>query len=233
MRRPSLVFFFLMIRRPPRSTLFPYTTLFRSIRVNNKLKITLHPRAHRRAELKPGCTLLFCVLQDEQGLAGFAKLVGDRQEINGASIGLVHRGREVMPGLLEGPVQALSPARQGQHYEHVIGCQRHPDERNEAATLPFAEGNLHGAIGAGFSPPSGGVQYGRTARLEPDRDGPPSSGLFSRSACWNSVTAKSSTRTKSRSGTTTFGSARFRRKSSDSKSTFENSRCSLGWSPRR
>src|SRR6266478_4999104 len=27
-----LLFFFLMIRRPPRSTLFPYTTLFRSIR---------------------------------------------------------------------------------------------------------------------------------------------------------------------------------------------------------
>src|ERR1022692_3157711 len=36
-RGPSLsvlfvFFFFLMIRRPPRSTLFPYTTLFRSIR---------------------------------------------------------------------------------------------------------------------------------------------------------------------------------------------------------
>src|SRR3712207_7807975 len=27
-----IVFFFLMIRRPPRSTLFPYTTLFRSPR---------------------------------------------------------------------------------------------------------------------------------------------------------------------------------------------------------
>src|SRR3712207_7047656 len=26
-----VVFFFLMIRRPPRSTLFPYTTLFRSV----------------------------------------------------------------------------------------------------------------------------------------------------------------------------------------------------------
>src|SRR3989454_2469917 len=26
-----ILFFFLMIRRPPRSTLFPYTTLFRSI----------------------------------------------------------------------------------------------------------------------------------------------------------------------------------------------------------
>src|SRR4030042_4415028 len=29
-RRRLLRFFFLMIRRPPRSTLFPYTTLFRS-----------------------------------------------------------------------------------------------------------------------------------------------------------------------------------------------------------
>src|SRR2546427_4272041 len=29
----NLLFFFLMIRRPPRSTLFPYTTLFRSARV--------------------------------------------------------------------------------------------------------------------------------------------------------------------------------------------------------
>src|SRR3712207_7456029 len=28
-------FFFLMIRRPPRSTLFPYTTLFRSLSVND------------------------------------------------------------------------------------------------------------------------------------------------------------------------------------------------------
>src|SRR5690349_23623662 len=27
----SFLFFFLMIRRPPRSTLFPYTTLFRSM----------------------------------------------------------------------------------------------------------------------------------------------------------------------------------------------------------
>src|SRR5436189_1608075 len=31
LRSPSIyLFFFLMIRRPPRSTLFPYTTLFRS-----------------------------------------------------------------------------------------------------------------------------------------------------------------------------------------------------------
>src|SRR5258708_34159086 len=33
------IFFFLMIRRPPRSTLFPYTTLFRSYNVLPQLDI--------------------------------------------------------------------------------------------------------------------------------------------------------------------------------------------------
>src|SRR5690242_21063091 len=33
-------FFFLMIRRPPRSTLFPYTTLFRSSALTNNLTAT-------------------------------------------------------------------------------------------------------------------------------------------------------------------------------------------------
>src|SRR2546426_1225686 len=32
----SFLFFFLMIRRPPRSTLFPYTTLFRSDRAERR-----------------------------------------------------------------------------------------------------------------------------------------------------------------------------------------------------
>src|SRR5258707_5398391 len=36
-------FFFLMIRRPPRSTLFPYTTLFRSL-VRIARVAALHPR---------------------------------------------------------------------------------------------------------------------------------------------------------------------------------------------
>src|SRR2546430_16408965 len=34
------IFFFLMIRRPPRSTLFPYTTLFRSLDGAGKIRIT-------------------------------------------------------------------------------------------------------------------------------------------------------------------------------------------------
>src|SRR5207249_10342346 len=68
----SLLFFFLMIRRPPRSTLFPYTTLFRSwpwsgsrangligearggstaqIIVPRKLKITVSRNTKKRSE---------------------------------------------------------------------------------------------------------------------------------------------------------------------------------------
>src|SRR5580698_10924687 len=46
-------FFFLMIRRPPRSTLFPYTTLFRSRRRWPPLRLPAHApvrRAARRSE---------------------------------------------------------------------------------------------------------------------------------------------------------------------------------------
>src|SRR6266581_1340768 len=48
----QVLFFFLMIRRPPRSTLFPYTTLFRSRRAARPLSDGLlrerHRRSHRR-----------------------------------------------------------------------------------------------------------------------------------------------------------------------------------------
>src|SRR2546427_4461300 len=57
MPRPfrSSSFFFLMIRRPPRSTLFPYTTLFRSALVAHHRGIgpamrALHRRVHLRSE---------------------------------------------------------------------------------------------------------------------------------------------------------------------------------------
>src|SRR5438093_8610240 len=37
--------FFLMIRRPPRSTLFPYTTLFRSLRATSTVGVVHRPGA--------------------------------------------------------------------------------------------------------------------------------------------------------------------------------------------
>src|SRR5260370_6430038 len=45
--RQLLVFFFLMIRRPPRSTLFPYTTLFRSGRQRNLGRAHVALRLHK------------------------------------------------------------------------------------------------------------------------------------------------------------------------------------------
>src|SRR5437763_11330228 len=40
----SRLLFFLMIRRPPRSTLFPYTTLFRSLRLRPPARRPVPPR---------------------------------------------------------------------------------------------------------------------------------------------------------------------------------------------
>src|SRR3712207_7202949 len=42
----TLLFFFLMIRRPPRSTLFPYTTLFRSGQDHHLARATVGPVPH-------------------------------------------------------------------------------------------------------------------------------------------------------------------------------------------
>src|SRR5688572_32958502 len=56
-------FFFLMIRRPPRSTLFPYTTLFRSRHVaKGKGWPTASKKIHRRRDTDP-----------RQGLAKYGK----------------------------------------------------------------------------------------------------------------------------------------------------------------
>src|SRR2546422_9695618 len=53
----SLLFFFLMIRRPPRSTLFPYTTLFRSLGAEHtrgdRACLQRQPRALSRGQPPP------------------------------------------------------------------------------------------------------------------------------------------------------------------------------------
>src|SRR2546422_10785350 len=66
---PSLFFFFLMIRRPPRSTLFPYTTLFRS-------------------QGRPGA---LCVVDVDPGSPTYSQVVG-RVEMPNAGDELHHFG---------------------------------------------------------------------------------------------------------------------------------------------
>jgi len=50
-----LFFFFLMIRRPPRSTLFPYTTLFRSLPIRLYQRL-ISPALPRRCKYEPTCS---------------------------------------------------------------------------------------------------------------------------------------------------------------------------------
>src|SRR5690242_21066142 len=59
------IFFFLMIRRPPRSTLFPYTTLFRSLRRGSPGAGGRAAAARSRAR-GPGADRLLARLRDRK-----------------------------------------------------------------------------------------------------------------------------------------------------------------------
>src|SRR3712207_5660445 len=73
-----VLFFFLMIRRPPRSTLFPYTTLFRSILENIRLgKATASDEEVKRAAKLANCMDFIERLPD-----GFNTVIGE----NGAEL---------------------------------------------------------------------------------------------------------------------------------------------------
>src|SRR2546429_5913470 len=74
----SFFFFFLMIRRPPRSTLFPYTTLFRSLCLGGSLarygqphSDSDNPRSTARITAREECAfvglrLLVVILRSEE-----------------------------------------------------------------------------------------------------------------------------------------------------------------------
>src|SRR2546430_7456337 len=77
-----LIFFFLMIRRPPRSTLFPYTTLFRSRMHGHLGDVTLvgHPPDRARArseehtsELQSQSNLVCRLLLEKKKTTGFTQ----------------------------------------------------------------------------------------------------------------------------------------------------------------
>src|SRR3712207_7137733 len=59
------VFFFLMIRRPPRSTLFPYTTLFRSPPAQR-------PAGNRQDDARPAAALDPAAARPRRGARGDA-----------------------------------------------------------------------------------------------------------------------------------------------------------------
>src|SRR5262245_65798383 len=61
----SVVLFFLLIRRPPRSTLFPYTTLFRSISGQTTPQMLIRFRPDVIA-LKPRAVLILAGTKDRK-----------------------------------------------------------------------------------------------------------------------------------------------------------------------
>src|SRR2546422_10210860 len=73
-RRPiDDFFFFLMIRRPPRSTLFPYTTLFRSLALERRQELRYGENPHQAAAL---------YATDEPGIRDLAQLHGKELSFN-------------------------------------------------------------------------------------------------------------------------------------------------------
>src|SRR5256884_1928663 len=71
-------FFFLMIRRPPRSTLFPYTTLFRSVR-RAVVVLTGNMQRVRGSVRRPRTALVGTVLSDHQSALEHMILRGEAQ----------------------------------------------------------------------------------------------------------------------------------------------------------
>src|ERR1039457_7443210 len=78
----SLLFFFLMIRRPPRSTLFPYTTLFRSHQLEPDLhrpgedySVQLMRSEEHTSELQSPCNLVCRLLLEKKKQHETSKLL--------------------------------------------------------------------------------------------------------------------------------------------------------------
>src|SRR2546430_3637549 len=99
-------FFFLMIRRPPRSTLFPYTTLFRSY--PRRRCASLRGRTHRSQR----CGFRGCVRRDRKS----TRLNSSHSQISYAVFCLKKKKQQEERSV----VQRLSAQRHEQYQRHSI-----------------------------------------------------------------------------------------------------------------
>src|SRR5438477_8631551 len=105
-----------MTRRPPRSTLFPYTTLFRSVRIlhQSKRRARTQPRDHRFQQAALGERIPRALKEEHRNL--------DVEQVPGAALG--GRAREV----------------QRKAEEHEAAYSGHRGERLRLRAHPAAEG---------------------------------------------------------------------------------------------
>src|SRR2546430_13916131 len=111
-----------MIRRPPRSTLFPYTTLFRSVQLEMLAGRAIARRAWRRAARGiTGCLEQAkgpgrVVRADGDGLV--AERIGERRHSVQHEVGWVRNGGEelvIERHLVDGELQRLTQPHVPQH----------------------------------------------------------------------------------------------------------------------
>src|SRR5256885_15259206 len=96
------LFFFLMIRRPPRSTLFPYTTLFRSL---SKLGL-----------IKDGALLIRDGVISAVGSRAQVEALPEAATAEKLDVG----GRVVLPGFVDSHTHLIHAASRAEEYELKI-----------------------------------------------------------------------------------------------------------------
>src|SRR2546422_11443838 len=108
-------FFFLMIRRPPRSTLFPYTTLFRSV---EKLAEERERLANRGRLAEAAHTALEQLYENEEASA-HAGISRALQALRGLAT-LDPKLASVVPLVEEASIQIREAARELEHYRETL-----------------------------------------------------------------------------------------------------------------
>src|SRR2546421_3848495 len=112
-----------MIRRPPRSTLFPYTTLFRSIRCAGQ------PEAHARLERERGCGTVVKYRKELVGLLCARVEVPQR-----AKVVVFLGGKRPCPGEIEGDA---CRRRKVQTWKAIVGVvQDRVEDQVEGPRVP-------------------------------------------------------------------------------------------------
>ena len=135
MNRVIVLFFFLMIQRPPRSTLFPYTTLFRSSISSSVFKIIanrFYADILSILNLLCGITGIFLVFQGRYVYTAIAILAGQIFDLFDGRMAEKHGGTRFGPWLDDiadlvsfGVCPGLLILFKGRSEEHTSELQSH------------------------------------------------------------------------------------------------------------
>src|SRR2546429_390148 len=139
-------FFFLMIRRPPRSTLFPYTTLFRSLsdRAHNGAVLITAIRRSREFDGPAIFGKGFSIDDEHGGVFGESQQLPEfcRRSFRGNLLDTVLQPQSVrfLEDLVQGvfrDIEPLQPWAQTLRNANKFECQRFPILQTQAVDLVY------------------------------------------------------------------------------------------------